>query len=255
MRILVCYKIVPDEQDIGVNPDRTLSFDRAELKIGQYDLNAVEAGIQLVEAAGGSLSALTAGGPEVENSKMKKNILSRGPEKNYTVNDAALAHADSFATAKALAAAAQKIGEWDLILCGEGSSDLYAQQVGIELGELLGVTSLNAVSSVRADGDKLAVERTLEDEVETLTVTLPAVLSVTADINVTRVPSMKEILGAGKKPSIHWGKDDISVSAGSTQETLSVLAPAQTERKRVVIEGDSEDKIAEFCKLFRAEIQ
>ncbi|MPM61846.1 Protein FixA [bioreactor metagenome] len=255
MRILVCYKIVPDEQDISVNPDRTLSFDRAELKIGQYDLNAVEAGAQLAETLGGSVAALTVGGPEVENSKMKKNILSRGPEANYTVNDAALIHADSAATARALAAAARKIGAWDLILCGEGSSDLYAQQVGVQVGELLGVASLNAVSGIKPDGARLLVERTLEDEVETLSVSLPAVLSVVADMNVTRVPSMKEILGAGKKPSTHWSGTELSIDTSPALETVEILAPAQTERRCVVLEGDGEDKIAEFLKMIRNLIQ
>ena len=41
MNIVVCYKIVPDEQDAVVQADRTLSFERAALKIGDYDLTAV----------------------------------------------------------------------------------------------------------------------------------------------------------------------------------------------------------------------
>ncbi len=55
MNVIACYKIVPDEQDIVVNGDRTLSLDKAALKVGQYDLNAVEAGAQLAEASGGKL--------------------------------------------------------------------------------------------------------------------------------------------------------------------------------------------------------
>ncbi|MEM5817941.1 MAG: electron transfer flavoprotein, partial [Desulfitobacterium hafniense] len=51
MNIIACYKIVPEEQDIVVEKDRSLSFARAEWKIGQYDLNAVEAGVEIAEAA------------------------------------------------------------------------------------------------------------------------------------------------------------------------------------------------------------
>jgi len=255
MHILVCYKIVPDEQDIVVNSDRTLSLGKAALQIGQYDLNAVEAGVQLVEAIGGTVSSLTVGAGEVDNSKMKKSILSRGPERNYAVSDASLAGADSTLTAQVLARAAEKIGAWDLILCGEGSSDLYSQQVGIQLGALLGIPTVNAVSKITPDGEKLLVERTLEEEVEILSVSLPAVLSVTADINVTRVPSMKEILGAGKKPSVLWGAGDVELPQGNVTETLNILAPAQTDRKCIVVEGDSEEKIAEFFRVIRAEIQ
>ena len=60
MNIVVCYKIVPDEQDAVVQADRTLSFERAALKIGDYDLNAVEAGAQLASASGASLVVLAA---------------------------------------------------------------------------------------------------------------------------------------------------------------------------------------------------
>ena len=79
MKIIACYKIVPDEQSIKINGDRTLDTSAAEKVIGQYDLNAVEAGARLVESHGGELIALTVGGAEVENSKLRKGILSRGP--------------------------------------------------------------------------------------------------------------------------------------------------------------------------------
>ncbi len=255
MNVIACYKIVPDEQDIVVNGDKTLSLDKAALKVGQYDLNAVEAGAQLAEASGGKLMVLTAGGEEAENSKMKKSILSRGPRENYVYSSPDMAGADASMTAKVLCEAVKKIEGWDLVLCGEGSSDLYSQQVGIQLGERLGLPTLNGVSKItEAEGGKLIVERSLEDEVEIIEVSLPAVLSVTSDINVTRVPTMKEILAAGKKPTTVWKDGETAVPAPS-METLSILAPEETERRCVVVEGDDGDKIAQFCQLIKAELQ
>ena len=140
MNIVVCYKIVPDEQDAVVQADRTLSFERAALKIGDYDLNAVEAGAQLASASGASLVSLTAGGDPVEDSKLKKAILARGPHENVAVKDASLPEAGSAVTARVLAAAVKQLDDVSLVLCGEGSADRYAQQVGVQLGELLGVT-------------------------------------------------------------------------------------------------------------------
>ena len=90
MNVIACYKIVPDEQSIGIAADRSLVLDKAELVIGTYDLNAVEAGAQLVEALGGELTALTVGSAEVENSKLKKAVLSRGPAKAVTVAESRL---------------------------------------------------------------------------------------------------------------------------------------------------------------------
>lgn len=115
------------------------------------------------------------------------------------VQDAQLEHALPKETALALASAAEKIG-FDLLLFGEGSGDIYAQQVGLLTGELLKLPVINAVSHIQRDGDKIIVERTLEEDVEIIELTLPAVLCVTSDINVPRIPSMKAILGAGKKP-------------------------------------------------------
>ncbi|WP_019240268.1 MULTISPECIES: electron transfer flavoprotein [Bacillus] len=252
MDVVVCYKIVPEEQDIKVLDDQTLSFDKAELKIGQYDLNAVEAGVQLVESEGGKISALTVGTSQVENTKLKKAILSRGPQELYLVSDDSFEKADTYLTAKTLAAAVKKMDHVDLILCGEGSSDVYAQQVGVQLGEMLSMTTLNGISKITPAGDKVIVERTLENEVEVLEVTLPAVLSVTTDINVTRVPSMKDILGAGKKPSTKWQLEDLNLDATSKYvETVSTLAPKQVDRQHVIIEGDDADSVAELFKNIR----
>ncbi len=48
MKIITCYKCVPDEQDIAVNnADGSLDFSKADAKISQYDLNAIEAACQL----------------------------------------------------------------------------------------------------------------------------------------------------------------------------------------------------------------
>lgn len=255
MNIIVCYKIAADEQDILVRPDRTLSFERAEWKIGQYDLNAVEAGAQLVEAVGGKVAALSVGDKTLESSKLKKSILSRGPAELFLVVDEALTDADTHLTARTLAAAAQKIG-YDLILCGEGSADLYSQQVGIQLGELLGVPVVNAVSKITSQGDSILVERNLEDEVEVLEITLPAVVSVSSDINVSRIPGMKEILAAGKKPVTTWSLKDVEIAGGQKGLKIeSVLAPEQMDRKKIILESDSAESIAAFFEHLRKELR
>lgn len=247
MKSVVCYKAVPEEQDILVNSDHTLSFERAEYKIGLYDLNAVEAGVQL----GGNVIGLTVGGEIVDNSKMKKSILSRGVAEMYGVTDSSLADMDSFTIASTLKAAIEKIGDVDLVLCGEGSGDIYSQQVGPTLGQLLGWVNLNAVSKITENADGLIVERSLESEVEVLKVKLPAVLSVTTDINIPRIPGLKDIMGAGKKSATVWKLDELGIAVEKQVETVSVLAPDQAERKKVVIEGDSPDKIVELYEHLR----
>ncbi|MDD9146958.1 MULTISPECIES: electron transfer flavoprotein [unclassified Sporolactobacillus] len=255
MDVVVCYKIVPEEQDIVVNADRTLAFDRAELKIGQYDLIAIEAGMQIAESTGGKVIAVTAGGAQIESTKLKKSILSRGPHELRLISDEPFNEMDSYLTAKVLAAALQKVGHYDLVLCGEGSSDLYAQQVGVQLGELLHAATMNGVSKITPDGDNIVVERTLEDGAETLRMPLPCVLSVTADIAETRVPSMKDILRAGKKPSISWSASDIDLEAADRRvETVDTLAPQKQARKHEIIEGDEPEQVAGLYDKLRKEL-
>ncbi|EGI43413.1 protein FixA [Escherichia coli H591] len=253
MKIITCYKCVPDEQDIAVNnADGSLDFSKADAKISQYDLNAIEAACQLKQqAAEAQVTALSVGGKALTNAKGRKDVLSRGPDELIVVIDDQFEQALPQQTASALAAAAQKAG-FDLILCGDGSSDLYAQQVGLLVGEILNIPAVNGVSKIISlAADTLTVERELEDETETLSIPLPAVVAVSTDINSPQIPSMKAILGAAKKPVQVWSAADIGFNAEAAWSEQQVAAPKQRERQRIVIEGDGEEQIAAFAENLR----
>ena len=253
MKLIACCKVVHDEQDIATRPDRTLATENAGLKISLYDLNAIEAAVELAAAAGGgSVTALSAGAKAMqENSKVRKDILSRGPDALASIADDACASLYPAEAAKVLAAAAQKMG-FDLLICGEGSGDLYAQQTGLLVGEMLGLPCVNAVSKITLSDGKVLVERDLEDVVEELELTLPAVVSVSSDINTPKLPSMKAILAANKKTVTQWSLADLGVDISATTVSLvSARAPEQADRLRVILEGDSDDNIAAFADHLR----
>ncbi len=245
MNIIVCYKFVPDPEDVAVKPDGTLSLDQAEWIISDYDLMAIEAAVRLVETHGGKVMALSVGGQPLSSSKGKKDLLSRGPDELYLVVDDALKQADTHETARTLAAAIAKMGTFDLVLCGEGSADLYFQQVGLQLGQLLGLPTLNAVSHIETDAGSVIVERSLEDEVEVLEASLPAVLCVTTDICQPRLPTMKEILKAGKKPVTEWSLAELALEGGlhSRSQVLAQRPPAQVERKQIKIDAPAAEAV------------
>ena len=252
MKVIACYKCVPEEDDIKVKSNRELDFTGARWKVGTYDLNAVEAAMALSETTGASASVLTAFDSAATESKMKKAILARGPEQLYAVVDESLALADSLTVAKTLAAAVRKIGDVDVVLCGEGSGDRYSQQVGALLGYLLGWNTVNAVDSLRAEGDKLVADRAVERGVETVEVALPAVVSVTSSINKPRIAGMKDILAAGKKPSTEWGLSDVQAPGGECKVAFgNATAPEQRSRAMTIIEGDSDDAIVEFVAALK----
>lgn len=242
MRIIACYKVARDERDMTVAPDRTVALDRCGLLVGDYDLNAIEAAAELAAASGGEAGALTAGGEETRDSKLRKGVLSRGIGNLTVVTDPALTNADAEVTARVLAAAAARLG-YDVLLCGEGSADRYSQQVAAQLAARLGVPFVNAVSRIELAADGLVVDRTLEDEVETLQVPLPAVLAVTSDINTPRVPTMKDILGAGRKPVTELPVGDLDAGLpASPVATGPELAPVSHQRSAQVYETGQQDE-------------
>lgn len=253
MKIITCYKFVPDEQDITINKaDGSLDFSKADGKISQYDLNAIETACQLKQLSReAQVVAMSVGGKALTNAKGRKDVLSRGPDALIVVIDDQFEQALPQQTAAALAAAAQKSG-FDLLICGDGSSDLYAQQVGLLVGEALNVPAINGVSKILSLTDStLTVERELEDEVETLSIPLPAVIAVSTDINTPQIPSMKAILGAAKKPVQVWSPADIGLNSTQAYSEQQIAAPKQRERQRVVIEGDGDDQIAVFVENLR----
>jgi electron transfer flavoprotein beta subunit len=248
MKIITCCKWVADEADISVKADRSLDASRAPVKISAFDLNAIEAAMEIAgNAEGSTVTALSVGGKALENVKTRKDLLSRGPDALYLVMDDALATSLPSHNAQVLAAAAKEQG-FDLIVCGDGSGDFFAQQTSLLLGDALDVPAVNGISKIVAtDADKITVERSTDDGVETLEVPLPAVIAVTGDINTPRVPAMKAILAAGKKPVTVKTLADVGVTLDAPTVTVAkVQAPEQTERRHTRIEGDGDEQIAAF---------
>ena len=154
-------------------------------------------------------------------------------KKSYKLEELDCAHC-----AAKMEEAIKKIGGVDLVLFGEGSGDMYAQQTGILTGAILGWNTVNAVSKLEVVDGAVVVERKLEDCVEVVKVALPAAVSVTSDICLPRLASMKEILKAGKKPSTIKSLADAGVSGESKVETVSVAAVKKTARDCEVVAGD-----------------
>ena len=247
MNIIVSFKVVPDDQDIQVANDRSLDFSKAKGIVSAYDLNAMEAAARIAD--GGKVVAITAGAASIDDGKLKKNVLARGVDELIMCADDACAAMDAHATACVLATLVEKVGDYDLILCGDGSADNYAQQTDVQLAAKLGLPVVNAVSKITPEAGAVVVERTLEDVVETVRVPLPAVVSVTPDVAVPRIPGMKDILAAGKKPM------DVSGATGTCENTLEVvscLAPQQADRKLEVLDASAEGAVAQFAAALKA---
>ena len=250
MNIVVCCKVVPDDQDIQVAADGTLDYSKAKPIVSAYDLNAIEAAVQLASAHEDSkVVCVSVADAKADDSKLKKGILARGVDELVMIADDACADLDAHATAAMLARLVDGLDAADLIVCGDGSADNYAQQVDVQLADALDLPVVTAVSAVSVEGAVATCDRMLETQLQTVQVDLPAVISVVPDIALPRIPGMKDILAAGKKPMGVAGADGAYESA---LEVLSCKAPEQAERKLEVMDASEDGAIEKFAAALKA---
>lgn len=254
-KFLVLYKWTLDEQDIKIkSDDLSLDASRAKGKISDFDRNAIEEAARIVEAKGGSVDALTYGTVAVKQSL--KDVLSRGAGKVYWIADASAETADAVVTAKVLAAAIRKIGPYDAILTGEGSSDQFNQQTAPRLAALLGLPCLSLVHKLDVDGDTVSVTRKLVDCTEQATTSGPVVISVLSDINKPRIPGLKQVLGAAKKPNEEIALGSLGLSPADLQPKAvrrSAKGFVMTRKNVVFKDANPADAVAKLVSSLVSE--
>jgi len=230
LRIITCYKWAIDEADIRSGADGSLNLSHVTYKISDYDRNALEEAVVLAETMEGTVTAMTVGPPTAKGSL--KDVLSRGADQAAFVSDPSFADLEPSQTSALLAKAIERQAEYDLILCGEGSSDLYAQHVGPALAEHLDIPCLTYVHKLTYDEARgvIVAERKLDREVEVVVSPLPALVTVLPDIGTPRIPTLKQVLGAAKKPVEELSLDAVGPLPPPLLETKSVQA-ATMERK------------------------
>ena len=237
--VVVCYKWVVDESSIRIDAAGRLEIDAGRCKINDYDRNGMEAGVFLKKETGARLVGITCG-PSCSASV--KDALSRGLDEVIYFEDPSLDTADACSTAKMLASLIQTIGDVDVVVCSEGSSDEYSQQTGPRLAALLGMTSVSGVNELRISDGTLRLTRKLDDGMETVETGGNVVLSVSPDINEAPIPGVKAILGAKRKPvTCAVGIEPMTVST----ETISLRTPlSKRKNQRLTDDGISSDEAA-----------
>lgn len=235
MNIFVCVKQTVDMQQVRIRKEtREPVLESIPLTISTIDKNALEEAVRLKEKGGGKVLVLSVG-PETVDETIKE-ALAMGADEAILVTAPELNRAESSITAIVLARAIQQAESCDLILLGEGSADNYSGQVGPRLAELLSLPQVTYVKSMEVAGRTLKAVRSLEDFWEEVEVELPALVTVVSEINEPRIPSVTQILRAGKKPKKNLRPADLQLNMkelGRSVETLSNLAPLQ-ERKGIL---------------------
>ena len=256
MNIVVCVKYVPDAQsDRSFNEaDSTTDREGVEGLLSEIDEYAVEEALKLAEAGEGEVTVVTVG-PDQAIDAVKK-ALQMGADKAVHVSDEAIHGSDAAATSLILAEAVKKASGGanpDLVLMGMSSTDGVMGVVPAMVAERLGLPAVTYASELTIDGDAVTIRRDGDVASETITSTLPALVSVTDQINEPRYPSFKGIMAAKKKPVDTWtladlgiGADAVGLDAAWTKVNSFAKRPPREQGQIVADEGDGGTKLAEF---------
>jgi electron transfer flavoprotein alpha/beta subunit len=250
LKIVVCVKAVPDPSkadEVRINP-RTKKLNRVDipLVINQLDKHALEAALQLKAKHGGEISIISMGPPEAGN--VVKECLAYGADDGYLLSDQAFAGADAYATAYTLASAIKKQGSVDMVLCGRESSDGATEWVGPELATFLGWPVVTMVKEIlNTSSAEIVVKASIEDGYRIVKITLPAVLTVTRELNVPRPLSFSSILKARNKQIIVLRMNDLGLSPERVGEKgsptiVTELDYLEKTRACEILEGSLDEK-------------
>lgn len=255
MRILVTVKFTPDLQSQRSFTDGAVTRTADDGSMNELDENAVEAAMQLVEAAGeGEVYALTVGGADAVAAVRK--ALQLGANHAIHVNDDAVAGSDVFGTAAVLAAAIRKVhheNPLDMVITGMAALDGLTSMLPTALAAQLDWAQLTLASSLEVANGHATIVRHLPDAHETVTAPLPAVVSVTDELNKPRYPNFKLIMAARKAEVAEWsltdlGVDASAVGAGASRTTVLDASPrpARAGQKIVTDTGEGGNALAAF---------
>ena len=257
VKIIVLVKQVLQTADLKVDRStKTLVTQGVPRVISEADKNAVEEAVRLKEKHGGKVAAISLGPPEAKEAL--REALAMGADEAYLLTDPFFEGSDAHATANVLAAAITKILEYDLVLCGAYSEDLYAFQVGPRLAEICNLPQITYAAKLTLDGDRLVAERDLDNERQVVEAKLPCLVTVVREVNEPRLPTLMAIMAASKKPTHTWNAADLSLDQdevgfnGSLIEVLRSTVSAG-ERKRVTIQGEPKDIAPKIIKTLAEE--
>lgn len=255
MHIIIPIKQVPETSNVKMDEETgTMRRDGVESIINPLDLYAIESGITLKEKYGGKVTVISMGPASAE--KALREAVAMGCDHGILISGKEFAGSDTWATSKVLAAAIEKIGDFDLILTGERATDGDTGQVGPGIASFLDLPLSTYTSKlIEVQVDSIIVERLIEEGYEVLKLPRPALLTVVKEISFPRLPTLR-----GKKraksldlPAWSAAQLDLSVAQlglkGSPTRVVKIDRPRVTRGGTIVKTGDQDSIVAVVDQL------
>jgi electron transfer flavoprotein beta subunit len=245
MRIIVLVKQVPNTTEVKLDPKTgNLIREGVESIVNPDDRRAIEASVRLKQDRKGKVIVLSMGPPQAIDAISE--AIGMGADEGILMTDRAFAGADTWATSFTLGKAIERIGEYDLIMCGRQAIDGDTAQIGPQVADYLKIPQVTYVFEIEEIKEKsVVVKRRLEDGFEKIECNLPALLTVIGELNKPRYPRIDRLIDScrEKAPIKIWNAADIGVQTrdvgleGSLTHVIKTFAP-KLQRQTEMLQGD-----------------
>ena len=251
MNICVLIKQVPVITNIQMNP-QNLSLERlsTESMLNPADVNAIEAALALKDTTGGTVTVFTMGN-ESSDAQLRE-ALAMGANAAVRITDPAFSNADTLVTARVLAAAIRKTGEFDCVFSGQASLDSATGQIAGKLSALLDTTLLTSVCQLTADDQGVTVHKKASDGFEVWNSAYPVVCSIVEGSNKPRMATIRGRMAAKKIEVVVLSNADLALSEADLVSPSHVEAvfPTQKQASGGRINGkDDKDSAAKLADI------
>ena len=255
--IVVCVKVVPKPEEVKLDAEtKTLERRAAESIANPPDKNAMEFALKLKEKHKGKITLISMGPPFFDD--YLRLLMSMGADHIVLLSDRAFAGADTYPTCLTLAEGIKKLGNVDIVICGEESADGGTGQVPPGLAEALCFsqsTYAREISYNEKEG-RFIIQRSVSGGYEVVSIPKPAVVSVELGVNSPRFPdfTMKKKLDGSYKVVI-WTAKDLNLAEeklglkGSPTIVSELIEVESPDRRRKILKGESKDVASKLADI------
>src|SRR6516164_5559002 len=223
MKILVPVKRVVDK-DIKVrarSDGSGVEIANVKMSMNPFDEIAVEGAVRLKEkGVATEIIAVSCGVTQCQETL--RTAMAIGADRGILVETAE--ELQPLAVAKLLKALVDK-EQPQLVILGKQAIDDDANQTGQMLAALANLPQATFASKVAIAGGKATVAREVDGGAETLTLTLPAVVTTDLRLNEPRYVTLPSIMKAKKKPILIFAPEELGVNVAPRLKTLKVVEP------------------------------
>src|SRR5208283_3217519 len=253
MNIIVLVKRIGHMIELDEDAIRESS---REPRINGTDKNAVEEAVRLREKHGGRVITITMGSTNSQD--ILRETLAMGADEAVLLCDDAFEGSDPHATVTVLEAAITKILDYDLIICGAYSDDMYAFQIGPRIAEVCNLPQITYATRIIIEGRRVIAERDIEFENQTVEAKLPCLITVLPELNEPRRPSSDDWTTASSKSITVWDAADLSLTedeVGFNGSLIDVLRSTRfsVSKKPVALQGEEQEVIGKIVDVLKRE--